>query len=34
MSLGIWGVYELVASDGARVRLLGPRAAGRTPPGP
>jgi uncharacterized membrane protein YbhN (UPF0104 family) len=34
IALAIWGVYELVANDGARVRLLGPRAAGRTPPLP
>jgi hypothetical protein len=35
MAVTIWGAYELVANDGARMRLLGQRTAeGRTPPVP
>ena len=35
IALAIWSAYELVANDGARMRLLGQRAAeGRTPPVP
>ena len=34
VALAIWGGYELLANDGARVRLLGARAAGGQPPPP
>jgi uncharacterized membrane protein YbhN (UPF0104 family) len=34
VALAIWGTYELVAHDGARMRLLGTRSTGRLPPAP
>jgi uncharacterized membrane protein YbhN (UPF0104 family) len=34
VALAIWGSYELVARDGARMRLFGTRAEGGPPPVP
>jgi len=34
IALGVWGAYELLANDGARMRLLRPGAAGSQPPVP
>jgi len=34
VAVGLWGLYELLADDGARVRLTRPGIVGRLPRGP